>query len=246
MAIEIARDAERGPKVGLEKMGETSRWLLHLFDLMLAHFGSRGWWPAETRFEVAVGAILTQSVSWNNASLAVQYLAEAGYLDPRQLDAAPEDEIARLIVPSRYYRQKARKLKAFTRVLVRDFDGDIGAMLAGKTQDVRRRLLAIHGIGPETADCILLYAGEHPIFVVDAYTRRIFARLGVWDEGVGYDAMQAYFHAHLPPDVPLYNEYHALIDGVGNRYCRARRPLCHQCPLLPACPAGQQGGGELA
>lgn len=191
-----------------------------------------------------MGAILTQSVSWQNASRAIQNLAAKGYLDPHRLDRAAEEEIASLIVPSLYYRQKAKKLKAFTRLLVRDFGGDMGALLAGDTPVVRRRLLEIHGIGPETADAILLYAGDHPIFVVDAYTRRIFSRLGVWDERVSYDEMQAYFHAHLPKDVRLYNEYHALIDGVGNRYCKRTRPLCGQCPLLWTCPTGQEGGGD--
>ena len=149
-----------------------------------------------------------------------------------------------MIRSSLYYRQKAKKLKAFTRLLVREFGGDIRRMLDGETAEVRRRLLGVYGIGPETADCILLYAGNHPIFVVDAYTRRIFARLGVWDESITYDGMQELFHAHLPRDVPLYNEYHALIDGVGNRYCKRSKPHCRECPLLSYCCFGQ-GGGDL-
>jgi len=208
---------------------------MDVFETLLAHFGPRGWWPAKTPFEVAVGAILVQSVSWQNASRAIANLEVAGYLDPRRLDEAPEAEIASLIVSSLYYRQKAKKLKAFTRVLVRDFGGDIARMLSGPTHEVRKMLLSIYGIGSETADSILLYAGEHPIFVVDAYTRRIFARLGVWDETVTYEEMQSYFLAHLPHDVRLFKEYHALIDGVGSQYCMRTRPRCSSCPLSGQC-----------
>lgn len=206
-----------------------------MFDVLLAHFGPRGWWPAKTPFEVAVGAILVQSVSWENASRAIANLEAAGYLNPHRLDAASEDEIASLIVSSLYYRQKAKKLKAFVRRLVEDAGGDIGRFLSGPTDEVRRKLLAIYGIGEETADSILLYAGGHPVFVVDAYTRRIFSRLGVWDETVTYQEMQSYFHARLPRDVQLFNEYHALIDAVGSRYCKKARPACELCPLASRC-----------
>lgn len=215
---------------------------MEIFRLMLDHFGPRGWWPARTPFEVAVGAILVQSVSWSNASAAIENLRAAGRLEPHALNRIDQEELANLIRPSLYYRQKAKKLKAFARALVERFDGDMGRMLAGDTADVRRMLLGIHGVGPETADCILLYAGEHPIFVVDAYTRRIFARLGVWDERITYDRMQEFFQRRLPRDVALYNEYHALIDGVGSRYCKRTKPLCRECPLLAYCPFGQGGG----
>lgn len=218
---------------------------MEIYQCLLDHFGPRGWWPAETPFEVAVGAILVQSVSWRNASVAIENLKARGYLDPHRLDLIHEDELGTLIRSSLYYRQKAKKLKAFTRILVRDFGGNIGEMLAGETADVRRMLLGIYGIGSETADCILLYAGNHPIFVVDAYTRRIFSRLGVWEETITYDGMQAYFHERLPKDVQLYNEYHALIDGVGNRYCKRTRPKCRECPLLSYCPFGQDGGDVM-
>lgn len=213
---------------------------MDVYRRLLDHFGPRGWWPAKSPFEVAVGAILVQSVAWQSASRAIANLEAAGYLDPHRLDAAGEDEIARLIVPSLYYRQKAKKLKAFTGVLVREYGGDMARMLAGPTDEVRRRLLAIHGIGAETSDAILLYAGDHPIFVVDAYTRRIFARMGVWDESITYEEMQRYFEERLPRDLELYNEYHALIDGVGNRYCAKRRPRCGECPLQEICRYGRE------
>lgn len=217
---------------------------MELYRRMLDHFGPRGWWPARTPFEVAVGAILVQSVSWSNAEAAIESLREAGCLEPGKLYRMDEAELAELIRPSLYYRQKARKLKAFVRLLVERFGGDMARMLAGETASVRRMLLGIHGIGPETADCILLYAGDHPIFVVDAYTRRIFARLGVWEDDITYEAMQEYFQRRLPPDVPLYNEYHALIDGVGSRYCKRTKPRCGECPLLSYCRYGQSGGDE--
>lgn len=220
----------------------SAAWLMELYRRMLEHFGPRGWWPARTPFEVAVGAILVQGVSWSNAAAAIESLRERGCLEPGELYRVDEEELAERIRPSLYYRQKARKLKAFTRLLIERFQGDMGRMLSGETAAVRRLLLGIHGIGPETADCILLYAGDHPVFVVDAYTRRIFARLGVWDESITYDAMQAFFHRRLPPDVSLYNEYHALIDGIGSRYCKRSRPRCGECPLLPHCPYGQEGG----
>lgn len=219
--------------------GEGSRRrLLEIYETLLAHFGPRGWWPASTPFEVVVGAILTQSVAWRNVEIAIENLRRAELLDPFAIERTSEEEIARQIVSTRYYRQKARKLKGFCSRLVLDWGGDLQAMLTGETSEVRRRLLALWGIGPETADSILLYAGEHPIFVVDAYTLRIFHRLGLFPPEIGYDAMQAFFHRHLPADVPMYNEYHALIVGTGNRYCKAKEPLCAECPLRGLCPTG--------
>jgi len=217
---------------------------MEVFELLLAHFGPRHWWPAKSPFEVAVGAILVQSVSWENTARAVRNLEDAGCLDPHRLDALSEEELARLIVPSLYFRQKAKKLKAFVRVLVEEHGGDLADMLSGATGDVRRKLLSIWGIGPETADSILLYAGGHPVFVVDAYTRRIFARLGVWDESVTYDEMQRYFHRHLPADVPLFNEYHALLVALGSRYCAKTQPRCGGCPLAAHCLYARSGRGE--
>ena len=223
--------------------GPSGEWLLRVFDLLFDHFGPRGWWPADTPYEVAVGAILTQSVSWRNVERAIQALKEHGLLDPRALYRAPSDLVERLIVPARYYRQKARKLLAFTAELVERYGGDMAVMLAGPTADVRARLLGLWGIGEETADSILLYAGGHPVFVVDAYTRRIFHRLGVWPESIGYREMQSFFHSRLPADVRLFNEFHALIDGVGNRYCAARNPRCSDCPLVRMC---EYGRGRIA
>lgn len=210
-----------------------------VFDRLYAHFGPRRWWPAETPFEVVVGAILTQAVAWRNVERAIGNLKREGLLDPFRLDQTPEERLAELVRPALYYRQKAKRLKAVTSLLVREFGGSVERMLAGETAEVRRLLLSIPGIGPETADSILLYAGSHPIFVVDAYTRRLFHRMGVWGPAPTYEAMQALFHRELPADVQLFNEYHALIVAVGHHYCRASRPRCRQCPLAEICAHGR-------
>lgn len=216
--------------------------LLDVYHRLYDHFGPRNWWPASGPFEVVVGAILTQAVAWRNVEMALANLKEDGMLDPFSLDRASLDEVAQRIVPTRYYRQKAARLKNLCRVLVAEYNGDVLAMLKGDTQEVRQRLLALKGIGPETADSILLYAGGHPIFVVDAYTRRIFHRLGFWKENISYARMQDIFHQALPRDIAQYNEYHALIDSLGNRYCKATNPRCTQCPLASICRYDLQKG----
>ena len=210
-----------------------------VFDRLYERFGPQGWWPADSPYEVIVGAVLTQSVSWRNVERAIANLKAEKLLDPHRLHAADEAHLAELVRPTRYYRQKAKKLKAITALLVEAYGGSVERMLAGPTADVRRLLLGIHGIGPETADSILLYAGGHPVFVVDAYTRRIFHRVGLWGPDPGYAAMQERFHRELPPDAALYNEYHALIVALGHRHCRARRPLCGECPLADTCAHGR-------
>lgn len=221
-------------------LGSEGEWLLGVYALLFRHFGPRGWWPAESRYEVAVGAILTQSVAWRNVERAIAALKQHGLLDPHALYRSSPARVEQLIVPTRYYRQKTKKLIAFTKELVEGYGGDMEKMLEGPVAEVRQRLLAVYGIGQETADCILLYAGERPVFVVDAYTRRLFHRVGLWPETISYAEMQEFFHRHLPPDVRLFNEFHALIDGVGNRYCRARNPRCIDCPLSEACAHGRE------
>lgn len=204
---------------------------MDIFYRLYHHFGPRHWWPADTPFEVIVGAILTQNVTWKSAAAAIENLKAAGVLSPTALLSLPEEELADLVRPARYYIQKARKLHAFCRVLAEEFGGDLDALLALDLQTLRRRLLGIWGIGPETADAIILYAAEKPIFVVDAYTHRLFHRLGIFGPRMSYSAMQRFFMQHLPPDVPLYNEYHALIDAMGQTTCLKKMPRCTQCPL---------------
>ncbi|MDA8065063.1 MAG: endonuclease III domain-containing protein [Thermaerobacter sp.] len=219
--------------------------LLELYRRLREHFGHRHWWPGDTPFEVAVGAILTQAVAWRNVEQAVAALREAGLLDAPALAAFPEESLARLIRPARYPRQKARKLIAFADHLQRRHGGSIERMLTGSSGELRRELLALWGIGPETADSILLYAGGHPVFVVDAYTRRILHRLGWQPAEAPYDRLQAFFQERLPQDPALYNDYHAQLVALGHRLCLARSPRCDGCPLRrdpPLCRFGEATG----
>jgi endonuclease-3 related protein len=207
---------------------------LAVHDRLLAHYGPQGWWPADSPFEMMVGAILTQNTSWTNVERAITHLKQAGLLGAAAIDACETERLAAAIRPSGYYNQKAQRLKAFSRFYL-DHHGEDG--LAG-LPDARQALLGLHGIGPETADSMLLYALARPVFVIDAYTRRIFARLGLTPPDAPYPALQAYFHGRLPASVPLFKEYHALIVAHAKRHCRTR-PLCAGCPLLPGCAHGR-------
>ncbi|MBM3317225.1 MAG: endonuclease III domain-containing protein [Candidatus Eisenbacteria bacterium] len=217
------------------------------YRLLHARHGRLGWWPGRTRLEIVAGAILTQNTAWANAAKAVGNLRSAGWLRLPGLRAAGEDRIAAAVRPSGYYRQKARKLKAFVALLDRDFGGSLRRMALTPTGELRQALLATWGIGPETADSILLYAFGRPVFVVDAYTLRVASRHGWVPEGTGYDALQAYFAARLPADAALLNDYHAQMVWVGKHHCRPR-PRCAGCPLAPLLPAGgirrRSGEGE--
>ncbi len=216
--------------------------LLEIYKQLSAHFGPRHWWPADGPFEMIVGAILTQNVSWRSVTSAIDNLKAAGLLSPEGLLAVDADELSPLLRPARYHIQKARKLQAFCRVVAAEHGGDLDAFLSRETGDLRSRLLDIYGIGPETADAIMLYAAGKAVFVIDAYTHRIFHRLGFFPEQISYQAMQAFFMEQLPPDIPLYNEYHALIDALGHHICTTR-PHCDLCPVAGCCqiPAASRG-----
>ena len=201
-----------------------------IYDALLAAFGHRHWWPAETAFETMVGAILTQNVSWTNASRAIRNLEDAGMLDPHLLAGAGAGDIARRIVPSRFYNQKAERVREFSRVYVAEFAADPAVMAAVETGTLRERLLAVRGLGKETVDSILLYACGKPVFVVDAYTRRIFSRYGLLPPDASYDRMQRLFMENLPPDAALFNDYHAQVVFLGNTVCK-KSPLCDCCPI---------------
>ncbi|KAF5053628.1 Endonuclease III [anaerobic digester metagenome] len=201
-----------------------------IYDALLAAFGHRHWWPAETAFETMVGAILTQNVSWTNASRAIRNLEDAGMLDPHLLAGAGAGDIARRIVPSRFYNQKAERVREFSRVYVAEFAADPAVMAAVETGTLRERLLAVRGLGKETVDSILLYACGKPVFVVDAYTRRIFSRYGLLPPDASYDQMQRLFMENLPRDAALFNDYHAQIVFLGNTVCK-KSPLCDRCPI---------------
>jgi len=226
-----------------------SQRLLDVYGQLYAADGPQRWWPGETPFEVIVGAILTQAAAWTNVEKAIANLEAAGALSPEGLARIDESELARIVRPAGYFNAKARKLKAFVEMLRTEFGGDpstplrtgLERLLAAPVAELRPRLLATHGIGPETADAVLLYAAGRPVFVIDAYTRRLFSRLGVVPERDTYDGWQALFEAGLEPDAALFNEYHALIVRHGKERCR-RLPVCGGCPLIAVCPSGQASG----
>ncbi len=213
---------------------QAGKRLMEIYCKMYEHFGPRGWWPGETDFEICVGAILTQSVAWRNVERAINNLKEKGLCTLRGMYNSTLEELERCIVPTMYYRMKAKKLKCFVNHVVENY-GSLRPMFDKNLPELRNELLGIYGIGHETADSIILYAAEKPIFVVDAYTKRIFSRLGYFEENASYDLMQRYFMEHLPPDTRLYNEYHALIVAVGNNYCRIRQARCPECPIGEFC-----------
>lgn len=208
--------------------------LQDIFTLLLNRYGPLQWWPAETPFEVCVGAILTQNTAWTNVERAIAALKAADLLTAEVLHSVDGERLAELIRPAGFFNVKSRRLKAFVAWLFDRYDGSLERMFSGDWQALRRELLAVDGIGPETCDAILLYAGHQPTFVVDAYTRRLFHRLGLLPERAGYEETRALFMAHLPPDVSLFNEYHALIVEHCKRFCRTK-PQCHGCPLADRC-----------
>lgn len=207
------------------------------FQTLSSALGPQHWWPARTPFEVIVGAILTQNTAWTNVEQAIANLRRENLLTPVALERVNPRRLERLIRSSGYFRQKARKLKEFVRFLRREFGGSLGRMFRTPTDELRKRLLGVHGIGRETADSILLYAGGHGVFVVDAYTHRILARHGLAREKAGYEEVRALFEVSLPRDPGTYNEFHGLIVNVGKNWCRTREPRCHECPLRPFLPA---------
>jgi len=211
--------------------------LLKAYERLLAAFGPQHWWPGESPFEIMVGAVLVQNTAWRNVERAIENLRDAGLMEPRAMVAISTDELAELIRPAGYYQVKARRLRNLLQFLLEEYDGSLEAMFDTDLATLRERLLAIHGIGPETADAILLYAGGLPTFVVDTYTHRVLARHG-W---VGYEAdyheIKDFFESALPADAKLYNEYHALMVRAGKEYCRKTAPKCDTCPLAELLPA---------
>jgi endonuclease-3 related protein len=198
--------------------------------------GPMHWWPAKSRFEVIVGAILTQNTAWTNVEPAIATLRRDRLLSPKAIEEISVTRLAGLIRSSGYFRQKAKKLKAFVHFLRIQYDGSLDRMFRTPTSELRERLLAVHGIGRETADSILLYAGKHPVFVVDAYTHRILERHTLTNGKPDYEAVRTMFETSLPQEAPLYNEFHALIVNVGKNWCRPRDPRCSECPLGPRLP----------
>jgi endonuclease-3 related protein len=201
------------------------------FNSLFMAFGPQHWWPGRTPFEVIVGAILTQNTSWRNVERAIANLRASRLLTPAGIRKVPLRRLERLIRSSGYFRQKARKLKAFCDFLQRKHRGSLRNMFATPTILLREKLLGIFGIGPETGDSILLYAGGHAVFVVDAYTKRILTRHGWANAKSKYEEIRWMFERQFPGDVHRFNEFHALIVNAGKNYCTAQRPRCDECPL---------------
>ncbi len=198
-----------------------------------AAYGPQHWWPGDTRFEIMVGAVLTQNAAWINVERAIANLKRAKALTPERIVAAPHARLARWLKPSGYFNVKAGRLKSLCRWLIAH--GGVRALARLDTHDLRAELIAVHGVGPETADDIVLYAFERPVFVIDAYTRRLFARLGFVKGNEGYETLRHFFEHALGPDVPVYNEYHALIVRHAKDVCRVK-PRCADCGLARGCP----------
>jgi endonuclease-3 related protein len=204
--------------------------LPEIYRILYDHYGPREWWPAETPFEVVVGAILTQNTAWRNVEKAIQNLKQIGPLTPEALFRLPEQTLAEAIRPSGYYRQKAKRLRNFLDMLADRFDCRLDELFELPTETLREELLALSGIGPETADSALLYAAGRPVFVVDTYTLRVLSRHELLPEETSYAEAQQWITDHLPEDIQLFNEFHALLVNVGKDFCRPR-PNCPGCPL---------------
>jgi endonuclease III related protein len=204
--------------------------LIKIYRTLYQTYGPRHWWPGETSFEVMVGAILTQNTSWRNVEKAIQKLKGKGVLNPEGIHHLKRSELARLIKSSGYYRIKTDRLKSFIDFLFEEYDGNIKKMGRERLGELREKLLGVKGIGPETADSILLYGLKKPIFVVDAYTRRILSRHGIISEKASYEEVQKLFMDYLPRDEKLFNEYHALFVYLGKTVCK-KIPRCELCPL---------------
>jgi endonuclease III related protein len=211
-------------------MQKTREQLNEIYELLLEAFGPQHWWPGETTFEIIIGAILTQNTSWTNVAKAIANLRAAGGLDPDALHALDSEAIEKLIRPAGYFRLKTKRLRNFMQWLFDEYGGDLDALTRIDTRRLREELLGISGIGPETADSILLYAFNRPIFVVDTYTARVAVRHGLIEPDIDYEQLQYLFESNLESDATHFNEYHALLVCVGKDFCKPK-PKCAACPL---------------
>ena len=202
-----------------------------IYATLLSYYGPQRWWPAETPFEMVVGAILTQNTNWKNASKAIDRLKQAGLLSLENIDSLSLEELASCVRPAGYYNLKAQRLKNLVRMLLEEYGGDLSLLANEDWQQSRQKLLSVKGIGEETADSILLYACTQPVFVVDTYTHRVFSRHNLLEEECSYGDIQERFMDNLPADAALFNEYHALIVRVAKEYCKKNNPCCADCPL---------------
>jgi len=205
--------------------------LLKIYNSLYNYFGPLNWWPGDNPFEIMVGAILTQNTSWSNVEKAINNLKKENLLEPQKLYCLNQEELAQLIKSSGYYNIKAQRLKNFVDLFVNDFDSSAAKMFSGDGRELRKKLLKVNGIGPETADSILLYAGNKPFFVVDAYTKRIFSRHKLISKDSTYYQIQEFFNQNLDRDVKLFNEFHAQIVMLGKTICTSKNPDCAKCPI---------------
>jgi len=217
-----------------------SQLLKTVYQQLMDCYGPQHWWPADEPFEVMVGAVLTQSAAWTNVEKAIVNLKAAEALSPKALRHLTLTEIATLIHPSGYYNVKARKLKALAHWLGECCGDNLDTLFTSSADQLYQKLLSVWGIGQETADSIILYVASKPVFVIDAYTRRIIDRIGLAPAGNSYTSYQALFTDNLPTDVRLFNEYHALLVCLGKNVCRPR-PLCRQCCLRNVCQSATGG-----
>jgi len=208
----------------------TRQRLQELYDLLLTAYGPQHWWPGESPFEVMVGAVLTQNTNWANVEKAIANLKQAGVLSLAALSDLPPERLAGLIRPAGYYNLKAGRLSNLLGMINQRWDGDLEWFFAQPVDEIRQSLLAVKGVGPETADSITLYAAHKPVFVIDAYTFRILGRHGLADQDMGYFELQEVFMDALPPDVALFNEFHALLVRLGKGRCKKTNPHCEGCP----------------
>ena len=211
-------------------MSNVTSQLLHIYDALIEHYGPQGWWPADSKTETIIGTILVQHTAWKNVERAMAKLKAENLLDFRAIHDLEPTTLAKIIQPAGTPTVKARRLQAFAAWLGARHGFKLDSMSATPPDLLRRELLAINGVGPETADCILLYAAEQAVFVVDTYTRRVLSRHFLADSNWGYDQVKDLFEANLPRDVRLFNEFHALLVEVGKRHCR-KAPICANCPL---------------
>ncbi|MDI6744895.1 MAG: endonuclease III domain-containing protein [Thermodesulfovibrionales bacterium] len=204
--------------------------LIKIYKRLYAAFGPQRWWPGDTPFEIAVGAILTQNTNWGNVEKAINNLKKEKVLSAKAIHNMPTKRLASLIRPAGYFNLKAKRLKAFINFLMNDYHGSMDRMKKEEMHSLRHKLLGVNGIGPETADSILLYALDKPVFVIDAYTKRVLSRHKILGHDESYEKFQGLFHSALKKDVKLFNEYHALFVRAGKMFCKPK-PRCEECPL---------------
>ena len=216
----------------MRKSSKESKKILYvIYKKLYRAFGPQHWWPGDTPFEISVGAILTQNTNWTNVEKAIQNLKRKNALSVRALHPMPVKVLAELIRPTGYFNIKARRLKSFVTFLKNNYRASMKKMGTMDSVSLRKELLLINGVGSETADSILLYALGKPVFVIDAYTKRVLSRHGIMNYKDPYDAFQELFHSSLKSDVQLFNEFHALFVRVGKTFCKRNNPLCEKCPL---------------